>query len=148
MEFVQVQVYIEALVEKVFDAVSDHESFLRTEDGVSAKIMRPGTPEREGLGCLREVRVGRRARYVEEITAWQKPVAFEYRIRESSLPLRHAGSCLTFTPRGEGTDVEWTSRFEVTVPLLGRLLGARAKRLYAASFTALLHQAKARLEGA
>ena len=148
MELVQVHVHIEAPVEKVFDAVSDHERFLRTEDGVSARIMRPGTPGRDGLGCLREVRVGRRARYVEEITAWQRPVGFEYQIRESSLPLRHAGSRLTFTPRARGTDVEWTSRFELTVPLLGRLLGARARRLYAASFTTLLRQAKARLEGA
>jgi len=148
MELVQVRMHIEAPPERVFDAVSDHERFLRTEDGVRTRILRPGTPERDGLGCLREVRVGRRARYVEEVTAWQRPVAFEYTIRESSLPLRHAGSRLTFTPHGPGTEVEWTSRFAVTVPLVGGLLGARARRLYAASFTALLRQAKARLEGA
>jgi len=41
-------------------------------------VVRAGEPERNGLGCLREVRVGRRVRYVEEITAWQRPLAFEY----------------------------------------------------------------------
>ena len=146
MNLVRVRLYIEAPVETVFDAASDHESFLHTEDGVSAKVVRPGDRERNGLGCLREVRVGRRARYLEEITAWEPPVAFEYTIRESSLPLRHAGSRLSFGSRGSGTEVEWTSRFEVTVPLIGRLLGLVAERLYAASFTKLLRQAKLRLE--
>jgi len=47
------------------DAVSDHESFLRSEGGVRARVVRAGEPERNGLGCLREVRVGRRVRYVE-----------------------------------------------------------------------------------
>jgi len=148
MHEVRVHVHIEAPVEQVFDAVSDHESFLRSEGGVRARVVRAGEPERNGLGCLREVRVGRRVRYVEEITAWQRPLAFEYMIRETSLPLRHAGSRLTFTPHGSGTNVEWTSRFEITVPILGRLLGVRARRIYAASFKGLLLAAKVRLEGA
>jgi len=100
MHEVRIHVYIEAPVERVFDAVSDHESFLRSEGGVRARVVRAGELERNGLGCLREVRVGRRVRYVEEITAWQRPLAFEYMIRETSLPLRHAGSRLTLTPHG------------------------------------------------
>jgi hypothetical protein len=148
MPEVHVRVHIEAPVERVFDVVSDHETFLRSEGGVSATVLREGERERNGTGCLREVRVGRRVRYVEEITAWHRPTSFEYMIRETSLPLRHAGSRLTFTPEGRGTDVEWTSRFEITVPLIGRLLGIRARRIYAASFRDLLLAAKARLEGA
>src|SRR5207247_2083021 len=84
MHEVRVHFHIEAPVEQVFDAVSDHESFLRSEGGVRARVVRAGEPERNGLGCLREVRVGRRVRYVEEITAWQRPSAFEYMIRETS----------------------------------------------------------------
>src|SRR5919198_3737750 len=98
MPEVRVHVHIEAPVERVFDAVSDHETFLRSEGGVSATVLRAGQPQRNGIGCLREVRVGRRVRYVEEITAWERPSSFEYVIRETSLPLRHAGSRLTFTP--------------------------------------------------
>jgi len=55
------------------------------------------------------------------------------------------GSRLAFAPHGSGTQVEWTSRFEVTVPLVGPLLGLVAARRYAASFTKLLRQAKTRL---
>jgi hypothetical protein len=145
MHQVCVRVHVDASVESVFDAVSDHEAFLRSEE-LSTKVVRPGQPERNGLGCLREVQVGRRASYVEEITAWQPPSMFEYTIRETSLPLRHAGSRLTFTLRNGGTEVEWTSRFEITVPIIGPLLGLWAKRLYTRSFTALLLAAKTKLE--
>ena len=44
--------------------------------------------------------------------------------------------------------MEWTSRFEITVPIIGRLLDIRARRIYAASFRDLLLAAKERLEGA
>ena len=148
MPEVHVCVHIDAPVERVFDAVSDHESFLRSEGGVSATVLREGERERNGVGCLREVRVGRRVRYLEEITAWERPSSFEYMIRETSLPLRHAGSRLTFTPEGRGTEVEWTSHFEITVPIIGGLFGIRARRIYAASFRDLLLAAKARLERA
>src|SRR5438067_11965988 len=105
MHEVRVHVHIEAPVEQVFDAVSDHESFLRSEGGVGARVVRAGEPERNGLGCLREVRAGRRVRYVGEITAWERPLAFEYMIRGTSLPPRHAGSGPTFPAPGPGTDV-------------------------------------------
>jgi uncharacterized protein YndB with AHSA1/START domain len=147
MQHVVVQVYIDAPIERVFDAVSDHERFLSADDGTKTKLLREGTAERNGLGCIREVRVGRRARYVEEITAWERPFSFEYTIRETSLPLRHQGSRITFTAKRGGTDVEWTSRFAITVPVLGRFLRARAERRYAKAFTGLLQAAKARLEG-
>src|SRR5947208_14944965 len=114
MHEVRVHVHIEAPVEQVFDAVIDHESFLRSEGGVRARVMRAGEPERNGLGCLREVRVGRRVRYVEEITAWQRPLAFEYMIRGSSLPLRHAGARPTSTPHGSRTNAGGPARLDTT----------------------------------
>ncbi|WP_437570742.1 SRPBCC family protein [Sorangium sp. So ce542] len=146
MAEVHVNVYIHAPLERVFDAVADHESFLRSGDGTRTKLIRPGLTERNGLGALREVRVGKRIRYVEEITAFERPSSFDYHILESSQPLRHHGSRLRFTSRGDGTEVDWTSRFEVPLPLVGDLLGALARRLFTAAFTELLLAEKARLE--
>jgi hypothetical protein len=147
MQEVRVDIHIRAPIHVVFAAASDHETFLRTADGsTTAKVVRPGRPERNGLGCLREVSVRGKVRYLEEITAWEPPAAFGYTIRKTSLPLRHVGSRLTFTPRGSGTDVVWTSRFSVPIPFLGRLLEWRAKRLYEAAFGAILREAKERLE--
>ncbi|AUX28016.1 MULTISPECIES: SRPBCC family protein [Sorangium] len=146
MAEVHVNVYIHAPVERVFDAVADHESFLRSGDGTHTKLIRPGLTERNGLGALREVRVGKRIRYVEEITAFERPSSFDYQILESTQPLQHHGSRLRFTSRGDGTEVDWTSRFDVPVPLVGDLLGSLARRLFTAAFTELLLAEKARLE--
>ena len=147
MQEVVVLSHFEASIDRVFAAASDHEMFLRTADGsTTARVVRPGNPERNGLGCLREVSVRGKVRYLEEITAWDPPRAFEYTIRKTSLPLRHAGSRLTFTPRGSGTDVRWTSRFTVPIPILGRLLEGRARRLCETAFATILRDAKERLE--
>jgi uncharacterized protein YndB with AHSA1/START domain len=142
---VHVKGHINAPIERVFDAVSDHEHFLAADDGTRTTLLREGA-ERVGLGCIREVKVGRRAWYVEEITAWQRPSYFEYTIRKASLPIRHEVSRLTFTAAGGGTDVEWTSRFAIPIPIIGRFLGAKAGKLYSTAFTGLLAAAKARLE--
>ncbi|MDC0680092.1 SRPBCC family protein [Sorangium atrum] len=146
MEEVHVNVYIHAPVERVFDAVADHERFLRSGDGTHTKVVRPGLTEHNGLGALREVRVGKRIRYVEEITAFERPCSFDYQIVESTQPLRHQGSRLRFTPRGEGTEIDWTSRFDIPLPLVGKPLGSLARRMFIAAFTELLLAEKARLE--
>ncbi len=146
MRNVRVKIHINAPIERVFAEVSDHERFLRADDGTATTLLRAGDTERAGLGCLREVKVGRRARYVEEITAWQRPSYFEYTIREASLPIRHEVSRLTFTAAAGGTDVEWTSRFAIPIPIIGGFLGAKAEKLYSKAFTGLLTAAKARLE--
>jgi uncharacterized protein YndB with AHSA1/START domain len=146
MPNVHVKVHINAPIEQVFDAISDHEQFLRADDGTATTLLRAGATERTGLGCLREVKVGRRARYLEEITAWQRPAYFEYTIRKASMPIRHEVSRLTFTAAAGGTDVEWTSRFAIPIPVIGGFLGAKAEKLYCKAFTSLLAAAKARLE--
>ncbi|WP_437876718.1 SRPBCC family protein [Sorangium sp. So ce513] len=146
MEEVHVNVYIHAPVERVFDAVADHESFLRAGSSTHTKVIRPGHTERNGLGALREVHAGKRIRYIEEITAFERPFSFEYQIRESTQPLRHHGSRLRFTPRGDGTEVDWTSRFEIPLPLVGGLLGPLSRRIFISVFTELLLAEKARLE--
>jgi hypothetical protein len=54
---VVVQIHIAASVERVFDAVSDHKRFLSADDGTRTNLLREGTAERNGLGCIREVRL-------------------------------------------------------------------------------------------
>jgi uncharacterized protein YndB with AHSA1/START domain len=146
MRDVHVNIHINAPIGQVFEAVSDHERFLVTADGTRTKLLRRGSAERNGLGCVREVKVGRRAWYVEEITAWERPAYFEYTIRNASMPIHHERSRLRFTAADGGTDVEWTSRFTIPIPILGGFLGATAAKLYSKAFTGLLTAAKAQLE--
>ena len=146
MRSVQVNVHIQAPIERVFETISDHERFLRSADGTRTRLLEEGSAERNGLGCVREVKVGRRAWYVEQITAWKRPAYFEYAIRRASMPIRHEGSRLSFTEVSGGTDVQWSSRFSIPIPILGELLGAAAEKLYSKAFAALLATTKAQLE--
>jgi hypothetical protein len=146
MPKVLVREFFERPVSDVFALVSDHEKFLSGLAGTTARIIKPGTVERNGLGCIREVRVGDRVRYVEEITQWQPPNSFEYVIREASIPIRHFGSRLDFTARQGGTDVRWQSHFAVPVPIIGWAAGPLMKRRYESAFSAMLSQARAVLE--
>jgi hypothetical protein len=70
MAKVVVRASIEHPIVDVFALVSDHEKFLSGVSGTTTRIIKAGTEDRNGLGCVREVRVGDRVRYVEEITQW------------------------------------------------------------------------------
>jgi uncharacterized protein YndB with AHSA1/START domain len=146
MRTVLVKIHINAPIERVFDAISDHERFLVAADGTKTEVVHAGSSERNALGCIREVKVGHRAWYIEEITAWERPSYFEYTIRKASMPIHHEGSRLSFTAADGGTDVQWTSRFSIPVPILGLFLGAAAAKLYSKAFTGLLSATKAQLE--
>jgi hypothetical protein len=146
MAKVFVRVSIKRCIADVFALVSDHQKFLSGIPGTTATILKPGAAERNGLGCLREVRVRDRIRYVEEITAWNPPHSFEYLIREASMPIRHCGSRIDFESRQDSTDVTWQSHFEVPVPAIGWLLGIFMKRRYESAFGAMLSRAREILE--
>src|SRR5271155_5318026 len=96
MEQIAIRFRFDAPRDRVFDLVGDHERFL---SGARTRtvITRSGDPERNGKGCLRTVHTQPAIRFVEEITSWERPVSYEYWIRESSLPIRHHGGLLTFT---------------------------------------------------
>jgi hypothetical protein len=143
---IHVRFHIDAPVETVFDAVSDHERFL-SNPKTHTTIARAGDPDPNGRGCLREVRAKPLVRFVEEITAWERPSSFEYVVRECTLPMRHHGGRLTFTREGAGTVIDWTTRFEIPVPLVGGALAKLAKGILSRAFDDFLGRAKARLEG-
>jgi hypothetical protein len=146
MAKVFVQACIKRPIVDVFALISDHEKFLSGISGTTTKIVKAGTVERNGLGCIREVRVGDRIRYVEEITRWQPPYSFEYLIREASIPIRHYGSRLDFAVREKSTDVIWQAHFDVPIPVIGWALGLFMKRRYESAFSAMLLQARVMLE--
>lgn len=145
MQSTHVEIFINAPIERVFDAVTDHEQFLTEPGASSCRVTRPGQPEKNGLGCLREIRAGA-FRFVEEITVFERPTRMDYLIRESSGPVHHEVSRFDFAPLGSGTKVTWTGRFEIPVFLVGPLLTRFSRAVLARSIHRLLVQARARLE--
>ena len=147
MPTAEISFYIHQSPERTFAALADHEHFFRGGNIKLCKVVQPGTSERNGLGAVREVHNGG-ARFLEEVTHFDRPRRFDYLVTKCSLPLRHEGGKIEFTPRGEGTEIHWTSRFTVAIPLLGAAAGELFRLILVAEVTRMLHQTKRELEQA
>jgi carbon monoxide dehydrogenase subunit G len=148
---IHVGITIDAPPQQVFDALTDHERFIRGP-AVTCRLLAEGRDHRNGLGAVREA-TSEGMVFTEEITAFDPPRHFEYIVRRVIDPsgrlarFRHERGWLDVMSNGETTRVDWYSRFKVTMPIVGwfaeRMIGPRA----AAAFQQLLDQAKTELEG-
>ncbi len=143
---IEIKQLIKAEIDQVFKHISNHEVFLSGLPGATARVVKSGTAERDGLGCIREVRVGKRIRYLEEITSWNPPNSFAYLIKEASMPIKHYGSQIELQKINQSTEVTWKSHYEVPVPFIGWIVGYFMKSRYEAAFAAMLKEAQNRLE--
>ncbi|AQT82713.1 MxaD family protein [Mycolicibacterium litorale] len=75
----------------------------------------------------------------EEITAYDPPRSYSYRIVRSVPAFHHEGGTLTFTPTAEGTHVEWVSDYTHPARGGGRLMEAVSSRLLPWNFRAILN---------
>jgi hypothetical protein len=129
----------------VFAAISDHAAFL-SGGGLACRLQREGSPARDGVGAVREVRAGALV-FVEDIVAFEPPRHFAYIIRSvrtsggRDLPIRHERGWIDVAPDGRGTRVDWRSRFEVAIPLLGRLVAPLVAARIRHGFEAMLARA-------
>jgi uncharacterized protein YndB with AHSA1/START domain len=147
---IHVTIAIDAPRQQVFECLADHEHFFRGP-GMTCRVLKEGHDHRNGFGAVREVTT-EGAVFTEEITAFDPPRHFEYVVRQlinrrgKPARFRHERGWLDVACDGESTRVDWHSRFEVTMPVVGwfaeRLVGPRA----AAGFRRLLERAKAELE--
>jgi hypothetical protein len=133
---------------EVFARVSDHAALIRAP-GVVCRVTKPGVPERDGLGAVREVDA-RGTRFVEEIVAFDAPRRYDYVIRSLTdprgrrVPFEHERGWIELTPERGGVRIDWHSRFRVAVPLLGWLIERQQARKLARIFAAMLDAALAR----
>lgn len=137
--------------ETVFALLADHESFF-PQPRYTCRLREHGAPDRNGDGALREVRSGA-LQFVERISRFQPGRGFDYRIEALRVgglrvPFRHERGWVEISPTPGGCRVNWRSRFEVAVPLLGPALGRRFQRDAGRAFAWLLRDAQRRLDAA
>lgn len=131
--------------EQAFALIADHERFL-SGGALQCRITQPGNEEKNGLGARRVVNA-KSIIFVEDIVAFQRPDHYEYKIVELGgsvgrfLALDHHGGRLQLQPHAEGTQVEWTSTFSVTTPLIGRLIERMIAPGISKAFSKLLSRA-------
>lgn len=121
MKTVTVRRTIKAPIEQVFDLISDNTRLNEFPGVTGGKRTREGSPEKNGVGAMRELRLGG-AWFQEEITAYERPSRVDYIIRKSKPALHHRGGSIRLKPVEGGTSVVWTSTFRLAIPLIGGLL--------------------------
>jgi uncharacterized protein YndB with AHSA1/START domain len=113
---------IEAPPEAVFDVLADHARYDRFDGIRRSELVETGVPAPNGLGAVRWVWLGP-FRFEEEVTAFEPPVRLDYLIRDvRGLPFKHEGGSIRLTPTETGTDADWTSSYEIPIPVIGSTL--------------------------
>ncbi len=133
-------------LDDVFAVLSDHEQFLRGPDIERSIVSQPGTPERNGLGAVREVFSGP-FHFVEEVVRFEPPHRYDYRIRSVTMfgrpfPLEHELGWLELQDTAGLVRVDWFSRFRLALPVVGKWAEPPLGRKLAGNFSKLLEQAK------
>ncbi|WP_059018354.1 SRPBCC family protein [Mycobacterium sp. M26] len=144
MLHLRVERTIAAPPERVFDWLADPVNLTATplifRAGWSAPTVEPG------VGAVREaVAVSMWLR--EEITAFDRPHGYSYRIIRSFPPMHHDGGSLTLTPTAAGTHVVWVSDLAYPLRAGGRLTEAIAAPLLRSGFSSILAGCAKALEG-
>ncbi|MGH3957588.1 SRPBCC family protein [Mycobacterium sp.] len=126
---------IAAPPERVFDRLADPASLCAAPLVLKAGWARGSSGP--GAGALRKV-FGVGTWFREEITAYDRPRSYSYLIVGSFPPFVHEGGTLTFAPRGDGTHVDWVTRYTHPAYVGGKLLEPVSRRLLQSSFSAVL----------
>jgi uncharacterized protein YndB with AHSA1/START domain len=134
-----VQLHVERTIaappERVFDWLADPANLTAAPLAVRAGYANGSSGP--GVGAVREV-TGVGAWFREEITAYDAPRSYSYRIVRSFPAFDHVGGTLTFTPSGDGTHVDWVSTYTHPARAGGKLTEAVTSRLLRSSFLATL----------
>ncbi len=135
---------IAAPVEQVFDWLADPANLATAPLALKAGWAKGSSGP--SAGALREV-IGVGTWFREEITAYDRPRSYSYLIVRSFPPFNHEGGTLTFTASGNGTHVDWLSKYTHPAYAGGKLLEAVSYRLLRSSFLAMFAACAKELEG-
>jgi hypothetical protein len=123
-------------ISAVFKQLSDHVGFLSTPH-IQCRLLHPGTGTHNGLGAVREIRRSGLI-FKEEITLFDPPHVYEYRIRSLhgpfgwKIPILHPHGRIELHSLDTKTRITWTTQFHFNIPLIGHLLDRLfGKQLYA-----------------
>jgi uncharacterized protein YndB with AHSA1/START domain len=126
---------ITAPPERVFDWLADPTNLTAAPLALRAGFAKGSSGP--GTGAMRQV-TGLGMWFREEITAYDPPHSYSYRIVRSFPAFDHEGGALTFSPSGDGTHVEWVSTYTHPARAGGKAMEVVSSRLLRWSFLAIL----------
>ncbi|MFI2610886.1 SRPBCC family protein [Kitasatospora sp. NPDC018619] len=144
METLTVRRVIAAPIEDVFDWCATTTNYTRSPLVLRARLARPGAGAPYGVGAVR-LHTWAIGWFRERVTTYDRPHGFDYTVERSVPPSRHELGRMTFTEAAGGTEVVWTTTFQVRLPFGAALTRALAKPLIARTFDRILAAADAEL---
>jgi uncharacterized protein YndB with AHSA1/START domain len=145
LETITVDRVIAAPINDVFTWLTTTANYTASPMVLRCRLARPGADAPYGLGAVR-VHLWLIGWYRERITRYEPPYVTEYAVDRSVPASRHELGRMTFTEVDGGTRVEWTTRAEARIPLVGRLVTrVLGRRVIAGTFRRILQAADAAL---
>lgn len=119
--YVAEEAVLDASPEGVWEALTDHDAMGRWSAFAIERLAR-GTPDSNGLGALRRVRIGPLA-FDERVISWDPPHRYSYTIERGPLVRRHRGD-VVLRREGDRIRVRWTIQLALKLPGAGVPTGA------------------------
>ncbi|MGO9490367.1 MAG: SRPBCC family protein [Solirubrobacteraceae bacterium] len=114
--------------ERVFAYLAEHENLADIFGAKVTRLKDGEDGERNGVGSVRQLRIGPLPPFEETVTEFRPPQRIVYRITKGS-PLRDHLGVMTFEPDGDGgTRFHYDIRLGSHVPGLGALVRASLTR--------------------
>ncbi|MFP1154405.1 polyketide cyclase [Mycobacterium sherrisii] len=126
---------IAASPERVFDWLADPVNLATAPLIFKAAWRRDSPPP--GVGAVREV-IAAGAWLREEITAYDAPRSYSYRVVRSFPASEHEGGTIAVSPLGAGTHVEWSTTYTIPARGGGKLTERLTVPAFRSSFQAIL----------
>ena len=145
METIDIVIRIRAPIERAWELLSDQEGYTFARQVKKAELLEEGRGNKNGIGAVLKIQA-MGSTIVWEVVGFDPPHRFEYRITKFPLPFHHEIGSVELTPLDDSIDARWISRFEVPVPLAGRMLELIICRVFGKVHQSTLEQAKVILE--
>ncbi|MER6990281.1 SRPBCC family protein [Saccharopolyspora hirsuta] len=141
-----VQRVVHAPIGEVFDWLTTTTNYTASPLALRCRLTRPGRDTPYGVGAIRS-HLWLIGWFRERITHHDRPHATEYVVHASLPPARHELGRMTFTEiAGGATQVTWTTRAEIALPLIGGALTRTVARpLITRAFRTILDAAETAL---
>ncbi|MFE9118414.1 SRPBCC family protein [Streptomyces sp. NPDC007172] len=121
METMTSERVIAAPIDDVFAWLTTTTNYTRSPLVLRCRLARGGESAPYGVGAVRS-HLWMIGWLRERITRYEAPYTTEYVVERSVPPSRHEFGSMTFSEVDGGTLVRWTTRAEMTLPLLGPVL--------------------------
>jgi uncharacterized protein YndB with AHSA1/START domain len=113
--------------QQVFDYFAEHENLEALFGAKVTRLKNGDDGSRNGVGSIRQLKVGPGAPFEETVTVSEPNELIEYEVTKGS-PLKDHHGEMRFTPEGDGTNLHYEISFNGKIPGTGPIIGALLKR--------------------